>query len=323
MAFPNLSDLAATTIANYQTQLADNVTSHNALFAAMKKAGNMQITGGDPIYEQFSFAENGNGGSYSGYDQLPTNAADVLSGAQYSLAQYAVPVVFSGREELINAGKQQIIDLVDSRVQVAEATMANLLNRHAYLDGTGNNGKNITGLAAAVVASAAPTNTYGGITRNATTNAFWNNKYWLASGNGGVATAATIQTHWNQFVIQMTRGIDRPNLIIAAPAVYAIFEASLQTIQRVMDADTASAGFKALEFQGIPVVFDTLASGISANYAYFLNTKYLKFRTHKDRNFIALDQKQSFNQDATVKTLAWAGNITCSGAQFLGLFNNA
>jgi hypothetical protein len=322
MSFPNLTDLAATSMANYQSQLADNVTSHNALLLALKKSGQVQITGGDPIYEQFMFAENGNGGSYSGYDPLPTGAQDVISGAQFSLAQYAVPVTFNGREQLINAGKQEVIDLIDGRMQVAEATMSNLLNRHLYLDGTGNNGKNITGLAAAVTASPS-TGVYGGIDRSVASNAFWRNKYWGATASGGaVATAATIQTQWNNFIIQLTRGTDRPDMVIAGPSVFALFESSLQAMQHIYSEEDASAGFKTVAYQGIKVTFDTAASGISTNYAYFLNSKYLKFRSHKDRNFVRLDTKNSFNQDASVNTFVWAGNLTCAGAQFQGLFNN-
>lgn len=321
MAFPNLSDLAATTIANYSSSIADNVTAHNILLAKLKENGGVQLTGGDPIYEQFSFAENGNGGSYSGYDTLPTAAADVLTGAQYTLSQYAVPVVFSGRESLLNSGKEQLIDLVDARVKVAEATMANLLNRHLYLDGTGNSGKNVTGLAAAV-AIAPATGVYGGIDR-ATYSIWRNQKYVCSLDGGGAATSATIQSHMNKFLITLTRGVDRPNLIIASPAAYAMFQASLQAIQRLNSSDTGSAGFASLDFQGIPVVFDTSASGINANYMYFLNTKYLKFRPHKARNFVALDDKSPVNQDSTVKTLAWAGNMTCSGAQFQGVLSIA
>jgi hypothetical protein len=322
MSFPNLSDLAATTIEARSKDIADNVTAHNAALKWIKESGNeVTFSGGTLINEAFSFAENGNGGSYSGYDTLPTAAQDVISGAQYQVCQYAVPVTFSGRDELINAGKAAIIDLVEARVKVAEATMQNLLNRHIYLDGTGNNGKNITGLAAAVTLT--PTNTYGGIDRSQTANSFWQNKKFQASVDGtGVATSTTILGYWNKFITDLTRGTDRPNVIIAGSSVYAIFEASLQAMQRVTNATTASAGFASIDFQGIPVVFDTAASGISTNVAYFLNTKYLRWRPHAARNMIALDDKQSFNQDATVKTLAWAGNMTSSGAQFQGIFSN-
>lgn len=324
MAFPNSTwgDIASTTIANYSAEMADNVTAHNALLKQLKQSQGDTLTGGNPIIETFTFAENGNGGSYSGADTLPTAQADVVSAAQFNLAQYACPVVFTGTEMLQNTGKQQMFDLIKARVKVAQSTMQNLINRHLYLDGTGNNGKNITGLAAGVVLS--PTSgTYGGIDRSVAANAFWRNQKFQATVDStGVATAATIQAQWNAFIINLTRAADRPTMIIASPSVYALFEASLQPLQRFMSADKGSAGFKSLDFQGIPVVFDTAASGIGSNVAYFLNTDYLHYRPHKDRNFIALDDKSAVNQDATVRTLAWAGNLTCSYAGIQGLYSN-
>lgn len=322
MAFPNLSDLAATTIEYRSKDIADNVTQHNAALLAMKKSGGFStFDGGTFINEQLSFAENGNGGSYSGYDTLPTAAADVISAAQYSFSQYAVPVTFSGRETLINSGKEALIDLVEARVKVAEATMQNLLNRHFYLDGTGGSGKNITGLAAAIPL-ANGLGTYGGISR--VTSTFWRNQKYQASVDGGAvaATGTALINQWNTFVLGMTRGTDRPKIILASPAVYSLFQSGLQVMQRVSDSSMADAGFVTTQFQNIPVVFDTNAAGIGAQSAYFLNTDYMKWRTHKDRNMIALDDKNAVNQDSTVKTLVWAGNLTMSGPQFSGIYSN-
>jgi hypothetical protein len=322
MAFPNLSDLAATTIEYRSKDIADNVTSHNAALVAMKKAGGVStFDGGTFINENLSFAENGNGGSYSGYDTLPTATSDVITAAQYSFSQYAVPVTFSGRETLTNSGKEALIDLVEARVKVAESTMSNLLNRHFYLDGTGNNGKNITGLAAAIPLSNA-TGTYGGINR-ATYNMWRNQKFQASIDGAGVATTGSeLISQWNQFILSMTRGTDRPKIILASPAVYALYESGLQSMQRISDATLGNAGFQTLQFQGIPVVFDTNASGIGANTAYFLNTDFMKWRSHKDRNMVALDDKTAVNQDSTVKTLVWAGNLTMSGPQFCGVYSN-
>lgn len=322
MAFPNLSDLAATTIEFRSKDIADNVTQHNAALLAMKKAGGCTtFDGGTFINENLSFAENGNGSSYSGYDTLPINTQDVISTAQYSFSQYAVPVTFSGRETLTNSGKEELIDLVEARVKVAEATMTNLLNRHFYLDGTGNSGKNITGLAAAIPL-ANTTGTYGGINR--ANFAFWQNQKYQASVDGaGVATTgAALISQWNQFLLSMARGTDKPKIILASPAIYSLYESGLQNMQRISDATLGNAGFQTLQFQGIPVVFDSAASGIGAQTAYFLNTDYMKWRTHKDRNMVALDDKSAVNQDSTVKTLVWAGNLTMSGAKFQGVYSN-
>jgi hypothetical protein len=56
-------------------------------------------------------------------------------------------------EMLQNSGEEQIIDLFDARLDVAEASIENLISTGIYSDGTANNGKQITGLQAMVVAS--------------------------------------------------------------------------------------------------------------------------------------------------------------------------
>src|SRR5512139_1592851 len=182
MAFPSsITDIIATTIESRSKKIADNVTKNNALLARLNQRGNIRtVSGGSQIFEELSFAENGNGGAYSGYDLLPVAAQDVITAAAYQFKQYAVPVVISGLEQIQNAGKEQMIDLMEARLGVAESTMMNLLAHGIYADGTGFGGKAITGLDAAIpsVATASQVNTYGGINR--TTWAFWRT---YATGN--------------------------------------------------------------------------------------------------------------------------------------------
>ena len=125
MAFPNVSDIVATTIQSRTKQIADNVTKNNALIKKLEMRGNRKpFSGGNVIYQELSFAQNANGGWYSGYDLLPVAASDVISAAEYTIKQLACPVVMSGLEGLQNAGKEQMIDLLESRINVAESTMA-------------------------------------------------------------------------------------------------------------------------------------------------------------------------------------------------------
>ena len=104
--------------------------------------------------------------SYSGYETLGVGQHSPISAAQFSIAQYAVPVTISGLEMLQNAGKEQIIDLLEGRVKVAEADMENRISTDLYGDGTGNSGKNLTGLSA-MIPDAPTSGTYGGIDRSA------------------------------------------------------------------------------------------------------------------------------------------------------------
>lgn len=316
MAFPNISDIITTTIESRSGKIADNVTKNNALLTFLNKRGNQRpVSGGYTILEELSFAENGNFGWYSGYDVLPTAPQDVLSAAEFAFKQAAVPVVISGLEMLQNAGKEQIIDLLESRLKVAESTMANRISEALYSDGTGFGGRQLTGLDAAVPVTPT-TGTYGGIDR-----AVW--PFWRSQVEDmpAVATVTTIQPAMTTLWTKCVRGSDTPDLIVAGNAIWSTFANSLQMNQRFTNTETANLGFKNLEFMGTPVVLDGGIGGFAGtNTMFYLNTKYLHFRPHSQRNMVPLSpsRRAAFNQDAEAQILAWAGNLTCSGAQFQG-----
>ena len=313
MAFPNVSDIIATTIESRTKKIADNVTKNNALLMRLSQKGKMRtFSGGRLIYEELSFAENGNAGWYSGYDLLPVAAQDVLSAAQYDIKQAACPVVVSGLELLQNAGPEQMIDLLAARIDVAESTMKNLVAGGIYSDGTGSGGKEITGLNAAVPFDPT-TGVYGGIDR--VTWTFWRSKL------RNVANTATIQADLNALWAQLVRGADRPDLIPMDNVVWSAYVASLQALQRFTQAETGKLGFPTLKYMDADCVLDGGIGGFCpAGTAFMLNTDYIKFRPHSARNFVPLspNKRYSINQDAEVQILAWAGNLTTSGAQFQG-----
>lgn len=313
MAFPNVSDIITTTIESRTRKIADNVTKNNALLMRLSQKGKMRtFSGGRLIYEELSFAENGNAGWYSGYDLLPVAAQDVLSAAQYDIKQAACPVVISGLEMLQNAGPEQMIDLLAARIDVAESTMKNLVAGGIYADGTGSGGKEITGLNAAVPFDPT-TGTYGGIDRVSWT--FWRSK--LVNVSGTTAIQANLNSLWSQLV----RGADRPDLVIMDNVVWSAYVASLQALQRFTQAETGNLGFPTLKYMDADCVLDGGIGGFCpAGTAFMLNTDYIRFRPHSARNFVPLspNKRYSINQDAEVQILAWAGNLTTCGAQFQG-----
>ncbi len=315
MAFPNVTDIVATTIEKRSKKIQDNVTKNNALLTYIKDKGNVRpFSGGSLIYEELSFAENGNAGWYSGYDLLPVAAQDVLSAAQYSICQAAVPVVISGLDELKNSGPEQMIDLMEARLKVAESTMANLVAAGIYSDGTGSGGKQLVGLDAAVPI-APTTGTYGGIDRATWT--FWRSKYTA----GGGLTAATIQAAMNSMWASLVRGVDRPNLLVMDTLFWSMYMASLQPQQRFTDPSKANLGFPTIKFMDADVVLDGGIGGFATtNTCYFLNTKFLHYRPHSKRNMVPLNpnRRYAINQDAEVQILAFAGNMTSSGSMFQG-----
>jgi hypothetical protein len=323
MAFANaaVSDIIATTIQSRTGTIADNVTKNNAILMRMKERGNIKpFGGGNVILQELSFQANGNAGWYSGYDLLPIAAQDVISAAQYDIKQAACPVTISGLDQLQNSGREQIIDLLEARVNVGEASMANLISQGLYSDGLSAGGKQIDGLLKQV--SQAPgTGIVGGIDRLTWT--FWRNQTFDVSTEGPTATSATnIQGYFNRLWAKCVRGNDRPDLIMVDNVYWGFYMASLQAIQRFTSSENAKLGFVTIKFMDADVCLDGGIGGfMPASVAYFLNTKYIHYRPHRDRNMVPLSpgQRYSVNQDAAVQILAWAGNLTMSGAQFQGV----
>jgi hypothetical protein len=322
MAFANsaITDIIATTIQSRSGVLADNLTQNNAILQRLNAKGNVQpFSGGNVILQEIMYNDTttNNANSYSGYEVLNITPDSPISAAQFSITQYADSVTMSGLEMLQNSSKEAIIDLLDGRMQVSEARLLNRISTDIYGDGTGNGGKNITGLAAAV--STSPTSgTYGGINR-----ANWT--FWQNQATTGVTGYANIQGKMTDAAIKSVRGTDKVDTIVAGNTFYSYYVQSLQSIQRIAGVEEGAAGFASLKFYGGGMSADVILGGgygaqESATTMYLLNTNYIFLRPHKERNFVPIGgERQSINQDAIVKLYGWAGNLTCSNSFLQGV----
>jgi len=321
MAFANsaITDIIATTIQSRSGVLADNLTQNNAILQRLNSKGNVRpFSGGNVILEEIMYNDpaTNNANSYSGYEVLNITPDSPISAAQFSITQYADSVTMSGLEMLQNSSKEAIIDLLDGRMQVSEARLLNRISGDLYGDGTGNGGKNLDGLAAAV--SATPTSgTYGGINRANWT--FWQNQ--ITTG----ATSSNILAKMTEAAIKQIRGTDKADLIVAGNTMYQYYVGALQAIQRIASEESGASGFASLKFYGGGTSADVVLGGgygsqETATYMYLLNTNYIFLRPHKERNFVPIGgERQAINQDAIVKLYGWAGNLTTSNSFLQGL----
>lgn len=332
MASPGLSEIVTTTLRNRTGKLADNMSKNIALLNRMNRRGTINTAdGGRTIVQELEYAENSTFTRYSGYQVLNISPSDVFTAAEFDWKQAAVAVTASGLEvDVQNTGTEQIIKLLTSRVRNAEKTMQNNLWSDMYSDGTATN--QIGGLQL-LVADNAATGTVGGINR--TTYPFWRNQYYDATSDGGsVASTANIQKYMNVVYNRTVRGTDKPDLLLADTNYYNLYLGSLQAIQRITSDDMAQAGFTSLKYMAADIVLDgfplitapsinitgaggansATAGGCPVNHIYFLNTEYIHWRPHVNRNMVPLETVNSINQDATVKLIVFAGNMTLSNA---------
>lgn len=334
MAYPNpsIGDIVATTIENRSGEAADNVTRNMALLRVLEKRGNAKpFSGGTTLWQEIEYALNQTAMWYSGYETINIQPSNIFTSAVFPLRQAAVAVSISGLEELQNAGREQIIDLVDGRVKNAENTLETLIANGIYSDGTAP--KEIGGLQF-LVSSSPGSGTVGGIDRG--TWSFWSNLAYSALTNGGAAaTQANIRRYMDALYVQLVRGRDKPDILVADNNYWLLYNESLQPLQRITSSEMAEGGFQSLMYMGSPVILDGGFQGYSggggapnqpsvggcpANTMYFLNSKYIYYRPHRARNFTPLNPDRfSLNQDAVVKLIGWAGNMTLSNGRLQGV----
>jgi hypothetical protein len=340
MPFPNLSEIVTTTLRNRTGTLQDNVSRNNALLARLNKKGRIKtFSGGRTIVQELDYANNTTFTWYSGYQTININPSQVFTAAEFPIRQAALAVSISGLEELQNSGEEAIIDLLEGRVENGERSFMNGLSNGVY--GDGSVAGSIGGIQLLLAASPS-TGTVGGIDRSQW--AFWRNLVFSALTNGGAAASpANILSYMDQLWVQLVRGRDFPDLIVADNNMYRFYLQALQAIQRVTTEgnapELAEAGYQSLKYMNSDVVLDggfqgfaadplppeisgsgTAVGGVPTSTMYFANSNYLHWRPHAARNMVPLDPDRfSVNQDAMVRLLGWAGNMTGSNMFLQGL----
>lgn len=173
----------------------------------------------------------------------------------------------------------------------------------------------------------------GGI--NSDSNTWWNAKLGtFAQSSGHETTTSTASMAWSDLVDTssgvsklakaMTRMYgaltidnDQPDLIVTTQAIYDAYESSLQANKRFAGAeDIGNSGFSSLRFKNASVVVD---SHVPAGQMYFLNTNYLDFKVHQDRNFTFEDFKRLEGSDNLQSRLFWMGQLVCTNPRMQGV----
>jgi len=313
MAQPNsvIGEMLTVSMYKRSKKIGDGISKNIPFLKHLNKNVKL-VSGGESILEEQLFAENPSYQRYAGGEVLNTSQTEQFTSFRFNWKQAAVAVVINGLEaDVQNTGKEAVFDLLEKRLEAAEYTMMNSIAADIESDGTADGGKQIGGLGL-LVASSVSSGTVGGIDRGTYTWA--RNQVFDASDNSITLSASTIQSFYGICYDGLTRNADMPNLVYAGGTHYRWYRESLQAVQRIVregDGSTSNVGGGQLEFNGIPVINGGGYQGVAtATVTRFLNTNHIFFKTAAKRNFVPLKARESFNQDATVRYMVWAGNMT-------------
>lgn len=290
-----LQTLLATTVANYRKTLTDNVFQARPLtYFLMDKGRIRMLNGGTNIVEPLIYGENTTVASYSGYDTISLTPQSGITAAEFDWKQYAASVAISGIEEAKNNGEQAMVNLLEAKIMQAEESMKEGFNSMFFGDGTGNSGKDWSGLGNLIESG----NSVGGI--NGATETWWNS---YEQNTAGALTLAQMTTAYNTVSV----GNDHPDMLLTTQTLFEKYESLLQPQLRYTDTKTADAGFQNLLFKAAPVAYDV---DCPAGNMFFLNSKYLTLVGHSDKWFEVTPFVRPENLDARYSVIMCYGNLT-------------
>lgn len=314
---PNFTSIVATTIKNYRRSMADNITNHQVLWYQLKERGFIQEEdGGTSIVEPLMYGTNTTVKSYRGYEIIDTTPQEGMTAAEYDWKQIAGSVTISGQEEFMNSGKSKMISLLKSKILQLETSLMLAINAQLQADGTGNGGRDLTGLNI-LVEDGTAWSIVGGIDSNA--NPYWRNQWIGSVGSFTTNGNDRMRTLYNS----ASRGKVKPTLLVSTQAVYEAYEKTLVQNERFLDTKLGDAGFLNLMFKATPFVFDddtpsTSNGGGSIGDLIMINADFMRFVLGKGKNFVMTEFQKPENQDAQVAQLLIYGNLTTNNRQRQG-----
>jgi hypothetical protein len=340
MAVPT-DNIETTTLRLIRRRMADNIFKANPTGAWLLMRGRVKTApGGRFIAEPLMYTTNQTVQSYRGYDRLNVAPTEEVTEAQYNWRMAAISISISGEEELMNAGPEQIFDLLRVKIRVAEMSFRQWFDEKLHAATASKDlTKDFLGLDE-MIDDQLNYSTVGAIDGNVET--WWQNQ--IGPGGDGVglmpggtgsgeaddpvhitATSTTELTNLlNRMYHNTAKGsADKTDLILMSQEVFERYEADALDKRRLQDNDLADLGFENIKFKGARMMWNENMKEDSGDAdlhpIYFLNSEFLSFTLHQRRNFVISSFVSPWDQDARVAQILLAGQLTMNNRRRQGV----
>ena len=180
--------------------------------------------------------------------------------------------------------------------------MGEVLGDQLYL--TTTTGNDFDSIPEIIAEDVTVTSSIGGI--NQSDNSYWRNYSYdtaVTAFNTSQAGLNAIDTSLNE----ATFGTRGPKLMTTTKAIYTLYQLGITTNQRYAPVDMGNAGFKALQYATIPIVFD---DNVPTGNLYGIDTDSLKLKVLSQGNMRQTPFQMKFDQLAEAALLYLFGNLT-------------
>ena len=158
------NDILTSVLEDRSPGYVDQIEKQLPWFWWLKRTGNYKPAEGEVISWAVRYTLGTAASSYQGLDTFGMQGKQVSTLLIASWKQYEESIIIAGLDKNVKNKGPKIFDLLEMYEETALANLQESMGQDFYLDGTGNNSKDVTGLAA-IVPEDPTTGTIFGINR--------------------------------------------------------------------------------------------------------------------------------------------------------------
>ena len=325
--FLDTTFLTNTTRENFIPVLKNNIYNRTPVLKLMLGKGRVKPYTGTSLLWDVIAKRHTAKGRFKGYSPIATQPTNPTVQATLSNANYYSTISISTEERKLNSGVQlqtKLIDMLSTQMDNAEKTFKEDIANDCY--GTGANLGGLPGIVGlgAIVSDA---NTYAGLDRTATANAFWKanvNSTSYTDTNIQDSTNAGYLPHLMRDMITKCTYDESPDVVVTTKHLYVIYQDIMEGKVRTSPG-MANLGFKSIEFDpASSLIFDDYCTDQAM---WFLTISNYQFYVVEDANFdldVDLDGKiwhRGQGQLADYANLIFMAQMRCDVPRQQGLLS--
>lgn len=311
-----LDNLYTTTWQNMGSDVKDQIFDATPFWFWLRDKGKLRTQqGGRFLTEPLRYAKSdrvkfiGKGGTVSLADQ------EFLTIANYEWRYLVDSIVRFGVDDQKNRGKNMIINLMNSKLQVSQDSLVDKMETKLFTLQSAET-LSFEGMQDLVADDPTASVSIGGINQN--THTWWRNKTKNMTGiSFAVNGLAEMRTLLNNVGNNLKS--DRPDIIVSGQTPFEHYEDLVGEQKRIVNQKLGDAAFENIQFKGLPMVWSPSCANTRM---YFLNTNFLSFIYDPMMFFDMTEWKAIPDQvNDRAAQIIMAGNLTTSRRRAQGVMH--
>lgn len=289
------SVVLATSLADYQKTMADNVYQSNAVLQTVSQAKEHK-DGGLSIVQPLMVTKQNAGGFYLGADTLNNTQPNFANQVEFLWQNAYEPIQLTRDEERQNSGDaHRILSVLGAKTTSSQKAIADRLEQAISAPLASAN--NLLDLQ-----TMCDTGTFGSISGSSVTA-------WQATKttSGAFATQGLTDMTTATYAVSASSNVDNPTHYLTNKTVFQKFEQTRLPLERIANGTTsANAGFTNLSFKGKPVIYGNY---VNSGILLGLNMNYIHLTVDTITDMITTDFMSPVNQTVRVAYILWRGAL--------------